>query len=121
MSAGTSGTTPSLTAGLAWFGAVLGAVELAAPSTLIGLLGLPVSPGFVRAFGLREIGAGAVTLGRPHAIAGPVLRLGGDALDLAVLGAALGPRNERRGAAAIGFALVLGIAVLDAIAVARAD
>ena len=95
------------------FSIALGAAELVAPRPLIRALGLPRSSALVRGFGTREIGAGIAILTMPDN-PGPVwARVGGDALDLAVLALALLPGNRRRGAAAAATAAVLAITVLD--------
>lgn len=75
---------------LGCFSIGLGAIELLAPRHLIRLLGLPRSPALVRAFGAREVAAGAAVLTYPDNPAPLWARLGGDALDLAVLGSRCG-------------------------------
>ena len=95
---------------------LIGAGEIASPARLASALGLPAGPWTVRAFGVREIAAGAFVLARPASSVGPAFRLAGDALDLALLAAALRPRNPRRGAAAAAFGAVLGITLLDVLA-----
>ena len=98
---------------LGLFSLGLGAVEIAAPQSLIRLLGLPRSAALVRGFGAREIGAGVAALLYPDSPAPLWARVGGDVLDLAVLAWALRPGNPRRGAATAATAAVLAITVLD--------
>ncbi len=100
---------------LGWFSLGLGALEMAAPAFLARQLGLRGRKNLVRAFGLREVMAGAVVLAKPWSATGPGLRVAGDALDLAVLATALGSANRHRGAASVAMALVAGIAVLDVV------
>ena len=104
----------SLARFLGWFSLVLGAVEIAIPKTLIGMLGVRGGPALMRGFGAREMAAGVIVLANPGSPIGPATRLAGDALDIAVLGAALSPRNPRRVAAGVALALVVGITILDA-------
>ncbi len=87
-------------------------VELIASQPLIRLLGLPRSAALVRAFGAREVAAGIGVL-NPDQPAPRWARVGGDALDLAVLGWALRPGNRRRGGAAAATASVLAVTALD--------
>ncbi|MBV9750313.1 MAG: hypothetical protein JO157_16030 [Acetobacteraceae bacterium] len=99
---------------LGYFSLVLGVVELVASRPLIRLLGLPRSAALVRAFGAREIAAGVGVLTYPDNPAPLWARVGGDALDLAVLGSALLPSNRRRrDQAAAATAAVLAVTALD--------
>jgi hypothetical protein len=98
---------------LGLFSLGLGAVEVTAPWSLIRLLGLPRSAALVRGFGAREIGAGVAGLLYPDSPAPIWARVGGDVLDLAVLGWALRRGNPRRGAAGVATAAVLAITALD--------
>ncbi len=99
---------------LGWFSLGLGLAEMAAPRRLTRGLGLPVSPAVVRLFGMREVGAGLAVLTYPGS-PGPVwARVGGDALDLAVLAAALGQGGRRqRNRALLSTMAVLGVTALD--------
>ena len=98
---------------LGLFSLALGAMEVAIPRTLARGLGLRGGPWLVRAFGLREIGAGLTILTQPDSIIGPSSRVGGDLLDIAVLADAVTRRNPNRDAAEIALALVLGVTGLD--------
>ena len=92
----------------------IGASELFAARQLRNGLGLPVPINFVRWFlGPREIINGFVALAHPDN-AGPIgLRVAGDALDLAILGNALLPRNRMRNMAALATIAVVGVTILD--------
>jgi hypothetical protein len=102
--------------GLGWFGIGLGLTEVFAGKALARALGLEDRTRVLRLFGLREIatGIGILTAAKPR----PWLwaRVAGDALDLIVLGSALGARNAKRGQLAFATASVLGVTALDVVA-----
>lgn len=84
-----------LSLGLGVFSIALGAAELLAPRRIARALGTPGGDGLVKAFGARELLAGAGILGAP-AHSGTIWnRVLGDAMDLAALGLAArrNPRN----------------------------
>jgi len=85
--------------GLGLFSFVLGAVELLAPRKVGESMGLE-RPNLIRAWGLREIAAGAMILSRPaNAEAGVWSRVAGDVLDLGTLAlAAPTDSRQKRGA-----------------------
>ena len=93
---------------------VIGAAELFAGRRLTKALGLPVPAEFVKyVLGPREIINGFVAIAHPDE-AGPIgVRIAGDALDLAILGNALLPRNKMRHLAALATIAVIGVTVLD--------
>jgi hypothetical protein len=99
---------------LGWFSIALGVSQVFAASRYSRALGVQGRESLIRGCGLREIGAGVLTLSTERR-AGLWSRVGGDALDIALLCAAL-PRNRRRGSAALALALVGGITVLDVFA-----
>jgi len=98
---------------LGWFSIALGLVELLAPKRLGKAVGMPDRPGLLRAYGLREIASGALLLARPRKAPWVWARVGGDALDLATLGAALARGGTRRPGTWIATLLVLGVTVID--------
>ena len=104
--------TRKVAQGLGWFSIALGVSELVFGRTLAKTLGVK-SPLLIRMFGLREIaaGVGLLTLEKK----GPWIwaRIAGDALDAAVLGAALTSKNKKRGNAAIALAAVSPVVALD--------
>ncbi len=100
---------------LGWFSLAVGVLEVAAPRALARNLGLPGGPALVRGFGLRELVAGFTIFGAPWSPLGPWSRVAGDAMDLATLSAALGPRNPHRRSAAVATVLVAGITALDVV------
>ena len=98
---------------LGWFSVGLGAAELIFGRSMNRRLGLGQSPGLVRAFGAREVAAGAMVLMYPDMAAPVWLRVAGDALDLAVLARALATPNRRREATLLTMLAVLGVTALD--------
>ena len=102
---------------LAAFSFGLGLGELLASRRLATTLGLDGREPLVKAYGAREIGAGALTLAAPTA--GIASRIAGDALDIATLLAPAGRDDPRRGNALIALAAVLGVTALDVFAFAK--
>jgi uncharacterized membrane protein len=107
----------SASVGLGWFSIGLGLAELVAPGPLARLIGVPdrsATRWVLRAFGLRELGAGLGLLSQPRRAGWLWGRVAGDVIDLSVLGATLlSPRTNRlRTGAAL--TAVLGVTALDA-------
>jgi len=102
-----------LARGLGWFSIGLGVTELLAPRALEKFLGVRRCSWLIRLMGLREIAAGVGILSRRRQADWLWARVGGDLIDLAGLGMALGA--PRANAANISSALVAvgGIAALD--------
>ncbi len=70
-----------------------------------------------RLAGAREIATGFAALVPPFASVAILLRLAGDAVDLATLGlTAAKPSNEKRATALLGVAVVAAVTLVDAIA-----
>lgn len=116
--------TTRLAQGLGWFSLGLGLAEIAAPGRLLGAIGVDDggrSRSTVRALGARELASGLGILTMPRRPATLWSRVAGDAMDLALLGWALGSKatSRQRLLAAIG--AVLGVAALDVIASRRLD
>ncbi|MCK8780915.1 hypothetical protein M0654_13060 [Rhizobium sp. NTR19] len=104
-----------LTRALGWFSIGLGLMEIFGANRMSHALGMPRAEGLIRAYGVREIGAGVMTLSTEKQ-AGLVSRVAGDALDIATLATAIRPDNPKRGNAALALGLVLGVTALDIIA-----
>jgi hypothetical protein len=104
--------TDRLARALGWFSIGLGLTELLAPRALTRALAMEGSETLVRAYGLREIGAGIMTLSPDKGI-GLQSRVAGDALDIATLLAAMRRDNPKRGNVAIALAMVVGVTLLD--------
>jgi uncharacterized membrane protein len=104
--------------GLGWFSIGLGLAEIVAARALGRAIGVGYSPrkgSILRAYGLRELAAGMGILSRRRPAAWMWARFGGDLLDLASLGAAMGTRRRHRDRARIAGAIgaVLGVTALD--------
>jgi uncharacterized membrane protein len=105
---------------LGLFSVGLGAAELMAPRTMARVAGLPDdSTASLRLLGAREIGHGLGILSNPSSAGWVWSRVGGDAIDLSVLTAALRADDSDRGRVAAAVAAVLGVTVLDVIAAGR--
>jgi hypothetical protein len=112
--------TPLVSGGLGWFSIALGAAEIAAAGPIARALGLPPAAAWlIRAFGAREIATGVGVLSSPANPNWLFARVGGDALDLAALAAALRPGNPKRRNAIVATAAVAGVTAVDAIASGR--
>ena len=109
---GSLDATDRLARALGWFSIGLGLAELLAPRALTRALGMEGSEALVRAYGMREIGAGIMTLS-PDKGLGLQSRVAGDALDIATLLAALRGDNPKRDNVAIALAMVVGVTLLD--------
>src|SRR5690606_8486185 len=84
----------TLARALGWFSLGLGAAELFAARRLTDFLGVDDRhTTLVRLFGLREIATGAAILSQRTPVSPVQARVAGDALDLALLGAALGAED----------------------------
>jgi uncharacterized membrane protein len=102
--------------GLGCFSIALGLAELAAPRRVARAIGVPPTDrtdSALRALGAREIGHGLAILARPGE-AWPVwARVGGDAIDLAMLGAAVKEDHIEPRRAALAAAGLLGATAAD--------
>src|SRR5947209_5166751 len=85
---------------LGWLSLGLGATELLAPGLLARWLGLPGKKSRLRAFGLREVLSGVLTLSVDKQ-AGLWSRVAGDGLDILTVLPALSRQNPKRGNAAL--------------------
>jgi hypothetical protein len=99
---------------LGWLSLLLGAAELLAPKSIARSLGMEGKEGLLRAYGVREIGAGMMTLSTEKQM-GVWSRVAGDALDIATLMAARDRTNPKSDNIGVALALVLGITALDVI------
>jgi uncharacterized membrane protein len=108
--------------GLALFSMGLGLLQVSAPGFLARFVGLRDdrrTRNALTAVGFRELATGLGLLARPSSASWLWARVAGDAIDLALLGRAVGggPKHPARLAAAS--AAVLGVAVLDAASAAK--
>jgi uncharacterized membrane protein len=103
--------------GLGWFSIGLGVAEIIAPRSLAKLIGLRGNhSGLLRMLGAREITSGiGILSGRQPKANWMWSRVGGDAMDLALLGSAFRLRRSNRNKLAMATAAVAGVTALDAI------
>lgn len=104
---------------LGWFSVGLGLAALAAPGRLAQFVGLAGNGGnhaLLRAIGLREIASGVGILTQDDPSSWLWTRVGGDALDLALLTRAMGDEHADRGRVAAATAAVIGVTAVDAYA-----
>jgi hypothetical protein len=108
-------TTPDkLAKALGYFSLGLGLMELVAPKRVTRFLGMEGQEGLVRAYGLREIGAGVLSLSIDKQV-GLWSRVGGDGIDILTLAKGYTAENPQRRNVAIALGLVIGITALDII------
>ncbi len=103
----------TLAHGLGWFSIGLGIAEIAAPGAIARAVGLEGKEGLIRAYGAREISAGALALTDATQ---PAIwsRVGGDLLDLGTL--AIGysnAREDQKKGATIAIATVAAVTLVD--------
>ena len=113
-----SGSTrgQSLAQGLGWFSIGLGLAQVVAPRKVAGLIGVEDSDrnaALMRAMGVREIASGIGIFSQRNDRAFLWGRVMGDALDLALLGAALTSNRNDRNRLMGAVAAVAGAAALD--------
>lgn len=104
---------------LGWFSVGIGLSALAAPGKVAQWVGLPGDGGnhaLLRAIGLREIASGVGILTQDDPSSWLWARVGGDALDLALLTRALGDERADRGRVATATAAIIGVTAVDAYA-----
>jgi uncharacterized membrane protein len=102
--------------GLGWFSIGLGLAQIGAPRAVARLIGVSDSEetrNTMFAIGLREITSGIGILSRPRPAGWVWSRVGGDLMDLTLLGKALGSDENDKGRVAAATAAVLGVTVLD--------
>lgn len=105
-----------LARGLGWFSIGLGLAEVVAPRAIAKLVGVRHDHRtLIRALGVREIAAGIGILTQRRPVEGIWSRVGGDAIDLAVLGSAFSSPHAKRGRVAVATAAVVGVTLLDVV------
>jgi uncharacterized membrane protein len=105
--------------GLGLFSIGLGMAELLAPRTLIRSIGVrddDTSEAALRACGVREIANGVAILAQPDRARWLWARVGGDGIDLALLGSAIRSADEGRTRGTAAAAAVIGVTALDILA-----
>jgi len=109
-----AGASDKLAKALGWFSLGLGIAEVVAPRSFTRALGMEGKEALVRAYGVREIAAGVLTLS-PDKNAGLWSRLAGDGLDVATLLPGLSDANPKRDNVALALTMVAGVTLLDLI------
>lgn len=102
--------------GLGWFSIALGLAEIAAPGALARMIGVPdddETRDTLFAVGLREIASGIGILSRPESAGWLWSRVGGDVMDLALLGSALRSDRANPNRIAAATAAVVGVTAVD--------
>jgi uncharacterized membrane protein len=116
---GESGGTERLARALGWFSLGLGLAEVVAPRAMARMIGVNDTDSTRNALiglGLREIASGVGILTQPQAAGWLWTWVGGDVMDLALLGTELRSDTADRNRVAMATAAVLGVTVLDVIA-----
>ncbi|WP_132253322.1 hypothetical protein [Methylobacterium segetis] len=108
------GTADRMAKALGWFSIGLGMTELIAAERITRALGMEGKEALVRAFGVRELGHGLLSLS-PDKHVGLWSRVVGDGLDIATLMKAMRHDNPKRDNVGIALAAVLGVTLLDII------
>jgi uncharacterized membrane protein len=108
--------TGRLATGLGWFSIGLGLAEVIAPREMARLAGVRGDhTALVRLLGAREIAHGIGILAQPRPVEAVWSRVAGDAIDLAVLGAAFTLPKTDRGRLTAATVAVAGVTALDII------
>ena len=105
-----------LARGLGWFSIGLGLAQIGAPRSVARLIGVAddnETRNTMFAIGLREIASGVGILSRPNPAPFLWSRVGGDIMDLALLGKELRSEAADRSRVAAAAAAVLGVTLLD--------
>jgi uncharacterized membrane protein len=100
---------------LGWISVALGVAEIAAPQQVARLIGAGDGDHskLIRMCGARELASGVGLLSGRAPAQATLSRVAGDAIDLALLGAALSSRNANVGRLLAASAAVLGITAMD--------
>jgi hypothetical protein len=104
--------TDRLAQALGWFSIGLGTIELFAPQRITRPLGMRGRESLVRAYGIREICSGIMSLSVDKRV-GLWSRVAGDGMDIAALLPQLRLGNPRKGNVSLALLMVGGIALLD--------
>jgi uncharacterized membrane protein len=100
--------------GLGWLSIGLGLTEIVAPRALARLIGVNGdNRALLRMLGLRELASGVGILSRRRPVGWLWSRVGGDMMDLAVLGTAFTSPHANRRRVAAATAAVTGVTILD--------
>lgn len=121
----TDGSTPGLATALGAFSVGLGLAEVAAPRRVARMIGAAEDGArmdrVMRAFGVRELLAGAGILALRDPKLGLWSRVAGDLMDLAFLGGSFGRAGSQRNRLVAATAAVAAVTALDVFASRRAS
>jgi uncharacterized membrane protein len=115
-------TSEQLAIGLGWFSIGLGLAELTMPGSLARLIGIRedgTTTSTLRALGAREIGHGVAILSDPSSAPRVWARVGGDAIDMGFLAAAMGAEGSDRTRLGLATASILGVGIADLVCAMR--
>jgi uncharacterized membrane protein len=104
---------------LGWFSVGLGVMELLAPRSLTRMIGAPEQDALVRMCGARELASGIALLSQRAPTTAAFSRVAGDAMDLALLGAAFRSPEADPKRLMVATTAVLGVTALDVYASGR--
>jgi uncharacterized membrane protein len=102
-----------LARGLGWFSLGLGLAQVLAPRAVARLIGIENHRALIRAVGLREITSGIGILSQVKPRGWVWARVGGDVMDLAMIGSALSDKHVSRSRLATAAAVVAGVTAVD--------
>jgi uncharacterized membrane protein len=102
-----------LARGLGWFSIGLGLAQLLAPRALARLVGVKNHRALIRAVGLREITSGIGILSQVKPRGWVWARVGGDVMDLAMIGSAMNDKHASRGRLTTAAVVVAGVTAVD--------
>jgi uncharacterized membrane protein len=108
--------------GLGWFSIGLGLAQILSPGGVARLIGVnddAKNRSLMRAIGVREIATGVGILSKPRPAGWVRARVGGDMMDLTLLGAALRSDDSETNRVAMATAAVLGVTALDVLCSGR--
>ncbi len=112
----TGGNTEQLTRALGWFSIGLGLAQIMMPRSVARLIGVnddQATESVLRAVGVREIASGIGILTQPNPAGWVKARVGGDVMDLALLGAELNADDAQRDRVTKTMVAVAGVTALD--------
>lgn len=99
--------------GLGWFSIGLGLASLLAPRGIGKAIGVGERSGLIRLIGLRELASGVGILTQQKPSSWLWSRVGGDIIDLALLGSAITAKDSRATRVALASAMVAGVTAMD--------
>ena len=105
-----------LAQGLGWFSLGLGLAQIAAPGGVARLIGVPdddENRQMMRAVGMREVASGLGILSQPRPEGWVWARVGGDVMDLSLLGGAWASDRTDKERVAAATVAVVGVMALD--------